>query len=99
MWVGGSTVYTILGEKFISGLMDRFLGATNEQGQQTGIPIDPSQRDDNLFSPPPGDPGAHGIFDDKAHARSPQWWLNTLRPLVAAGLAGVAAVAVAATRR
>jgi NADP-dependent 3-hydroxy acid dehydrogenase YdfG len=99
MWVGGSTVYTILGEKFISGLMDRFLGATNEQGQQTGIPIDPSQRDDNLFSPPPGDPGAHGIFDDKAHARSPQWWLNTHRPLVAAGLAGVAAVAVAATRR
>jgi NADP-dependent 3-hydroxy acid dehydrogenase YdfG len=99
LWVGGSTVYTIVGEKFISGLMDRYLGRTNEQGQQADIPIDPAQRDDNLFSPPPGDPGAHGIFDDNAHGRSPQWWLNTHRPLVAAGLAGAAALAATAARR
>lgn len=98
-WVGGSTVYTILGEKLISGAMDRFLGRTNEDGQQTDIPIDPGERDDNLFSPPAGDPGAHGIFDEEAHDRSPQWWLNTHRPLVAAGVGGVLAVAVAAARR
>src|SRR4051794_4850835 len=55
LWVGASTVYTILGEKFVSGAMDRFLGRTNVKGQQTGIPIDPSERDDNLFTPPPGD--------------------------------------------
>jgi NADP-dependent 3-hydroxy acid dehydrogenase YdfG len=97
-WVGGSTVYTILGEKLISGAMDRFLGRTNEKGQQTDIPIDPAERDDNLFSPPPGDPGAHGIFDEEAHGRSPQWWLNTHRPLVA-GVAGALALAVAAARR
>ena len=70
--------------------MDRFLGRTNEQGQQTDIAIDPAQRKDNLFEPPPGDPAAHGIFDEGAHARSPQWWLNTHRPLVAAGTAAVA---------
>ena len=32
LWVGLPTVYTILGEKFASGLMDRYLGRTNEQG-------------------------------------------------------------------
>src|SRR3954467_537817 len=56
LWVGGSTVYTILGEKFISGAMDVVLGRTNEQGQQADISIDPAHRDDNLFEPPPGDP-------------------------------------------
>jgi hypothetical protein len=60
----------------MSGVMDRFLGRTNIKGQQADIPIDPAERDDNLFTPPPGDPAAHGIFDDKAHARSLQWWLN-----------------------
>jgi short-subunit dehydrogenase len=96
LWVGGSTVYTILGEKFASGAMDRYLGRTNEAAQQADIPIDPATRDDNLFSPPPGDPGAHGRFDDKAHPRSPQWWLNTHRGIVGAALAGAA---LAAARR
>src|SRR3954447_18599573 len=99
LWVGGSTVYTILGEKFVSGAMDVFLGRTNEQGQQAPIPIPPAERKDILFAPPPGDPGAHGIFDDQAHARSPQWWLNTHRPHVAAGAVAVAAAIAAAARR
>jgi NAD(P)-dependent dehydrogenase (short-subunit alcohol dehydrogenase family) len=99
VYVGGSTVYTILGEKLASGVMDRYLGRTNEKAQQADIVIDPASRDDNLFSPPPGDPGAHGIFDELAHGRSPQWWLNTHRPLVAAGAAAAAVAAVAATRR
>ena len=99
LWVGGSTVYTILGEKFVSGVMDRYLGRTNEQAQQASIPIDPAERADNLFTPPPGDPGAHGIFDDKGHARSPQWWLNTHRPLVAAAGGAAALALLAAARR
>src|SRR3954453_5593221 len=98
-WVGGSTVYTILGEKFASGVMDRYLGRTNEKAQQADIPIDPAQRDDNLFAPPPGDRGAHGRFDDIAHARSPQWWLNSHRPAVAAVAATAAIATVAAARR
>jgi NAD(P)-dependent dehydrogenase (short-subunit alcohol dehydrogenase family) len=99
LWVGGSTVYTILGEKFASGFMDRYLGRTNEQAQEADIPIDPAQRDDNLFAPPPGDRGAHGRFDDIAHARSPQWWLNSHRPAVAAVAATAAIATVAAARR
>src|SRR5919202_461516 len=66
IWVGFPTIYTILGEKLASGLMDIYLGRTNEQAQQTPDPIDPATRVDNLYEPPPGDPGAHGIFDDQA---------------------------------
>jgi short-subunit dehydrogenase len=69
LWVGFPTVYTILGEKFVSGLMDIYLGRTNEQAQQADKPIDPAQRTDNLYAPPPGDPGAHGMFDDDAKPR------------------------------
>src|SRR3954462_9461182 len=48
IWVGFPTVYTILGEKFASGLMDIYLGRTNEQAQQTPEAIDPQSRVDNL---------------------------------------------------
>src|SRR5690242_9518310 len=76
LWVGLPTVYTIVGEKLVPGLMDRYLARTNMKAQQRqDIPIDPATRTDNLYEPPPGDPGAHGIFDDEAHARSPQTWL------------------------
>jgi len=98
LWVGLPTVYTILGEKFVSGFMDRYLARTNEKAQQVGVPIDPSERVDNLFSPPPGDPGAHGMFDGKSHARSPQWWLNTHRAVVAGAVGAAGAAAAAAVR-
>ena len=41
LWVGLPTVYTILGEKFASGLMDRYLARTNIEAQQTDTPIVP----------------------------------------------------------
>jgi short-subunit dehydrogenase len=87
MWVGLPTVYTIVGEKVASGLMDVYLGRTNEQAQQANIPIDPAERTDNLFAPPPGDPGAHGIFADRAKGRSPQLWLTMHQRQVLAGAA------------
>ena len=99
IWVGGSTAYTILGEKFASGIMDRFLGRTNEQAQQGDFAIDPAQREDNLFAPPPGDPAAHGRFDDTAHTRSPQWWLNRHRRVLIGAAAGAAGLAAAARLR
>jgi NAD(P)-dependent dehydrogenase (short-subunit alcohol dehydrogenase family) len=90
LWVGLPTVYTILGERVASGLMDRYLAKTNIGAQEAKQPIDPAERPDNLFEPPPGDPGSHGAFDDKAKARSRQLWLTThKRTLAAAALAGV----------
>src|SRR4051812_16976363 len=99
MWVGLPTVYTILGEKFVSGFMDRYLGKSNEKAQKAAEPIDPSTRVDNLLAPPPGDPGAHGMFDEQAHARSPQLWLTMhKRPVLAAVSAAALGGLLAATR-
>jgi NAD(P)-dependent dehydrogenase (short-subunit alcohol dehydrogenase family) len=97
LWVGLPTVYTILGEKLVSGLMDRYLARSNIQAQQVpDQPIDPARRADNLAAPPPGDPGAHGEFDGKARARSTQLWLTTHKRALAGGAAaGVAALAAA----
>ena len=99
LWVGLPTVYTILGEKVASGLMDRYLGRTNEKAQEAAQPIDPAQRVDNLLAPPPGDPGAHGKFDDQAHAHSPQLWLTMHKRGVAGAAAGAALAGALAARR
>jgi NADP-dependent 3-hydroxy acid dehydrogenase YdfG len=90
LWVGLPTVYTILGERVASGLMDRYLAKSNIQAQQSDEPIDPERRRDNLLAPPPGDPGGHGAFDDKAKSRSPQLWLATHKRSLAAAVVGAA---------
>ncbi|MGI8873803.1 MAG: SDR family oxidoreductase [Egibacteraceae bacterium] len=82
LYVGTSTVYTVLGEKFAPWLADRYLAKTAYSGQMTQTPLDPEGHD-NLFDPAPGDRGAHGPFDDQAHARSPQLALAKRRGLVA----------------
>src|SRR3954463_3322135 len=88
IWVGAPTVWTIVGNTLAPWLVDRYLARTNEKAQQTGQII-PPDRPDNLFAPPPGDPGAHGIFDDRAKGRSLQYELNRRRrALAAAGAAG-----------
>jgi NAD(P)-dependent dehydrogenase (short-subunit alcohol dehydrogenase family) len=92
LWVGFPTVLTILGERVASGLMDRYLARTNVDAQETGEPIDPATRRDNLFEPPPGDPGSHGVFDDTAKARSPQLWLTTHKWAVAGAAAAMTAL-------
>jgi hypothetical protein len=76
--------------------MDRYLARTNIKAQQTETPIVPAHRDDNLQSPPPGDPGAHGRFDAKAKARSPQLWLTTHKRVLAGAAAGAAAAGATA---
>src|SRR3954466_10073354 len=99
MWVGLPTVYTIVGEKVASGFMDRYLGKSNEKAQKAAEPIDPSTRVDNLYEPPPGDPGAHGMFDDQAHARSPQLWLTMRKRPVLAAVSAAALGGLLAARR
>jgi NAD(P)-dependent dehydrogenase (short-subunit alcohol dehydrogenase family) len=71
VYVGGSTVLTILGDKIAPGLGDRYLARTGYEGQQTDEPA-ADERRDNLFDAVPGDPGAHGRFDAKALQRSLQ---------------------------
>jgi short-subunit dehydrogenase len=89
--VGGTTTATILAQKVWPGLLDRYLGKTGFDAQQTNEPEDP-ERADNLSASVPFDLGAHGRFDDRSHARSVQWRLTKHR----AALGTVAAAAIAA---
>jgi len=87
VYVGAPTTVAILANKLVPGLLDRYLARTNYEAQQTDRPVD-RNRPDNLLQPLPGDHGAHGPFDDRASATSPQWWLTTHRTWVLAGAAG-----------
>ena len=86
LFVGAPTVLTVWAERFVPGLLDRYLGRTGYDGQQATWPIEPD-RPDNLYAPVSGDPGAHGEFDDVARSRSLQLWATTHRPLVGAAVA------------
>lgn len=103
-WVGDSTAVTLVAQKFIAPLLDRYLGQTGYDSQQTDQQAS-GQRPDNLWRPvddvPGSDHGAHGGFDDRSHGRSPQVWFSRHR--VAGGTAalalGVGALGALATRR
>ena len=77
VWVGGSTVATILANRVAPGLLDRYLARTNVKAQQTDEPLSPD-RPDYLFEPIDGDRGAHGPFDEEAKERSLQLRLTQL---------------------
>ena len=95
IYVGGSTVMTIWGNRFAPWLADFYLAKTGFSSQQTPDPPDPRNRPGNLFEPVPGDPGAHGVFDAKAHSRSAELWASLHRGQLAAAatLTGLAAAA------
>jgi NADP-dependent 3-hydroxy acid dehydrogenase YdfG len=102
-WVGSSTVGTLLGNRFIPGLLDRYLARTGFRSQQTGQPKDPDQPV-NLWEPADGpdgeDFGARGIFDDQATTVAPQlWFSHHHKTLAAAGGAIVAATGLLVARR
>jgi NAD(P)-dependent dehydrogenase (short-subunit alcohol dehydrogenase family) len=100
-WVGASTAATLLANAVAPGLLDRYLGRTGFDSQQTDQPKDPDQPV-NLWDPADGpdghDFGAHGIFDDTAHSRAPQLWASHHHDLVTAAVGGVAALAAAVLR-
>jgi len=101
MWVGVSTAYTVLGERLAPKLLDWYLGRTGVKSQQTDQDL--PRLGSNVFEPrdQTEDQGAHGPFDDKAHAADPQLWLSTHRraALAAVALAGAAAGAAVSRRR
>jgi short-subunit dehydrogenase len=88
--VGFPTVKAIIANKIFPGYLDRYLARNGYDAQQTGAPADPD-RPSNLWNPLPGDFGAHGRFDDRAHAHSLQAWITTHRGWFAAAVGAVAA--------
>jgi hypothetical protein len=97
-YVGLSTVLTVLGNRVAPWLLDRYLAKSNVQAQQNPDKGAASETV-NLWEPVPGDHGAHGAFDDVAHARSPQALVARHRGLSAAAVLAAAGTAVAAARR
>jgi short-subunit dehydrogenase len=79
VWVGASTVAAIVGQKFIPGLLDLYLGQTGFASQQQNGPEDPN-RPNNLWESVPGDYAAHGTFDERASDSSLQLSMDTSRP-------------------
>jgi len=100
VWVGRSTIKAILGNKLAPGLLDRYLAGAGYSGQQSGEPADPTAPN-NLFTPVPGDHGAHGRFDSRAEPRSAALWASMHKHslLAGAGIIGLAFLSLAFTAR
>jgi hypothetical protein len=94
-WVGASTAATLLANRVVPALLDRYLARTGYASQQTAQPAEPG-RPDNLMQPVDGgsghDFGPHGAFDDRSHDRSPQQWMSQHAGVSAGAVAGVAVI-------
>jgi NAD(P)-dependent dehydrogenase (short-subunit alcohol dehydrogenase family) len=92
--VGVPTVKTVIGSKLAPWLAERYLARTGVDAQlERDTPPSGWNARGNLFEPDPGDPGAHGRFDDDARARSIQWTLTRHRRALAAAGVGLSAAA------
>lgn len=91
--VGSATLKARLGNKFLPGFLDWYLGQNGIKSQQTDQPVDHERWQDNLFEPQDNDTdhGAHGSFDDRSKDSSKTLWAVTHKPV----LAGAAAAAMA----
>ena len=96
MYVGFSTVQAMWGNKFIKGLLDRYLAKKAYAGQQTSEPEDRG-RPDNLWDPVDAqrDFGAHGGFGARAKTSSWEVCVSRNRNLIIAGAACAAVFAFA----
>ena len=92
IWVGMSTVMTIVANKLAPGLLDRYLARNGYSGQLTDEAL-PEHAPANLFETAPGDYAAHGRFDDAARERSWEMLASRHRGVMLAGLTGLAALA------
>jgi hypothetical protein len=96
--VGWPASKAIIGNNLAPGLGDRYLAKYGYDAQMVDEPEVPG-RPDNLWSPLPGDPGAHGVFDDRSRDVSVEMELNKRRGWIVAGAAALLVACVAGSRR
>jgi len=95
-FAGWSTVKAIFGNKLLPSYADHYLARMGYDAQQYDGAEDPN-RPNNLYEPVPGDHGAHGKFDARAHDHSLELWAETHAKLLAiTGGIGFASAAIAA---
>ena len=99
LFVGWPTLLSVWGQKVVPGLLDRYLGQTGYESQQTTESR--PDRPDNLDRPldDATDRGAHGPFDKRERSWSPALELSLHRRLVAGLVAAVGAATVVGARR
>ena len=78
-WVGAPTVAAIVGQRFVPGMLDRYLGMTGYDSQQIkGEPRDPNAPND-LYHYVPGVHSARGRFDDRSKRTSAEVFVTLHR--------------------
>jgi len=93
--VGWPATKAIIGNNLVPGLADHYLARNGYEAQMIDEPEERG-RPDNLWSPLPGDAGAHGVFDDRSTSVSIEMELNKRRGWI---LGGAAALLLAAITR
>jgi NAD(P)-dependent dehydrogenase (short-subunit alcohol dehydrogenase family) len=88
VYVGLPTIKAIWANKFIPGLIDRYLAGAGYDGQQSEQPADPTSPN-NLWQPVKGDFAAHGRFGPRARSGTMQLWASLYREPIALGLVAV----------
>ena len=95
-WCGETTAMTLIANALAPGLLDRYLARTGFSSQQTDA-ANPPDAPANLWravdGPGGADRGAHGRFDGRSFAHSPQAWMS--RHHVAAGISAAAGLVTA----
>jgi NAD(P)-dependent dehydrogenase (short-subunit alcohol dehydrogenase family) len=86
--VGWPASKAIIGNNFAPGYADHYLAKHGYDAQMVDEPEVPG-RPDNLYSPLPGDAGAHGVFDDRSKNASIALELNKRRGWIALGAAAL----------
>lgn len=101
-WVGLATAGTIIANRIAGGLLDLYLARTGVASQQTQD-TRPEDQAANLWKPADDedghDYGAHGPFDHRAFAHSPQQWASQHRRALGIAALAMAGSAVLRTRR
>ena len=83
--IGWGAQKLLWGQKLSPRAGDLILLRNGWKGQHTQE-LKPTSSPDNLFEPLPGDPGAHGRFDDQARSSTAWTWLRLHRGVVGAAL-------------
>lgn len=97
VWLGRSTLQSIVGTMLFPGLLDRMMAKQGWEGQITDQP-EAADRPDNLHQPVEGLHRSHGRFDDQAEDRALH--LNINNPgLTILGVAAVAWLGLRSLRR
>lgn len=98
-WVGMPTVEAIVGQKFIPGMLDKYLGRTGYDAQQLkDEPKDPDAPD-NLYAYVRGTHSARGKFDTRSKRSSAQVMLSLHRNVALLGAGALLAAGAALLRR